>query len=152
MNKPELRYEFYMGGTPEQVWEILISPEKVKQIYYGSVIESTFEIGSPIQYVGPGAEGDKTVHVYGTMLEYKPNKILSFTHFTGKSYLTDEKEYESRITFTLESVGESTKLILVHDQWSEKDPSYENSNTSWSIILSNSKTLLETGKTLNLGF
>jgi uncharacterized protein YndB with AHSA1/START domain len=151
MNKPELKYELYIGGSPEQVWDVLVSPENVRKIYYGSIIESTFEIGSPIQYVGPGPDGNITVHVYGTVLEYIPNKVLSITHLVGESFRTDEKEYESRITFTLESVGESTKLILVHDQWSEDDPSYEGSSNIWPIILSNSKTLVETGKTLHLG-
>ena len=42
-------------------------------------------------------------------------------------------------------------LILIHDQWKEVDPYYENSNKAWWMILNNTKTLVETGSTLDFG-
>ncbi|BAU28407.1 carbon monoxide dehydrogenase subunit G [Aneurinibacillus soli] len=147
----DLRYEFYIGGTPEQVWKVLISPEETKKIYAGCVIRSTFKHGDPLQYVGPGLEGNETVHVYGTILEFERNKVFSYTQNTGKAYISNDKNYESRISFRLEPAGACTKLTLIHDQWSEKDPSYENSKKAWWLILCNSKSLVETGKTLDLG-
>jgi uncharacterized protein YndB with AHSA1/START domain len=148
----ELKYVFYIAGTPEEVWKALISPEGTKQIYYGSVIQSTFQVGASLEYVGPGADGPETIHVYGNVLEYKPNQVLRFTHFVGKSYTKDDVEdYESRISYLLEPVGACTKLTLIHDHWHEGDPHYEGSDTAWWMILSNTKTLVETGKTLDLG-
>ncbi|GHI01307.1 SRPBCC family protein [Neobacillus kokaensis] len=147
----DLTYVFYIGGTPEEVWEALISPEGTKKIYYGSVIRSTFQAGEPLEYVGPGVDGDETVHVYGEVLEYVPNQVLRFTHLVGKSYMKDnEQEYESRISYLLEPAGGCTKLTLIHDQWQEGDPYYENSDAAWWMILSNTKTIVETGKTLDL--
>lgn len=147
----DLKYVFYIAGTPEDVWKALISPEGTKQIFYGSVIKSTFQVGDPLEYVGPGADGDETVHVYGNVLEYEPNQVLRFTHFAGKSYTQgDKEEYESRISYLLEPVGACTKLTLIHDQWQEGDPHYEASDAAWWMILSNTKTLVETGKTLKL--
>ncbi|SHF19430.1 Uncharacterized conserved protein YndB, AHSA1/START domain [Seinonella peptonophila] len=143
-----LQFEFYIDGTLEQVWKALIDPEFTKQLYYGSIIESSFKVGEPLVYVGPGAEGERTTHVYGTVLAYEPNKKLSFTHFTGKAYNPDTEKYESRITYELEQVGQSTKLLLIHDQLKEDDPSYAGSQKGWPMILSNTKTLIETGKTL----
>lgn len=148
----DLKYVFYIGGTPDDVWKALISPEGTKQIYYGSVIRSTFQVGDLLEYVGPGADGDETVHVYGNVLEYVPKQVLRFTHFAGKSYTKDdEQDYESRISYLLEPVGAITKLTFIHDQWQEGDPHYENSDAAWWMILSNTKTLVETGKTLDLG-
>jgi len=150
--KNELKYVFYIAGTPEDVWKAIISPEGTKQIYYGCVIRSTFQVGELLEYIGPGADGNETVHVYGSVLEYVPKQVLSFTHFAGKSYTkNDVQEYESRISYLLEPVGVSTKLTLIHDQWQEGDPHYENSDAPWWMILSNTKTLVETGKTLDLG-
>ncbi|AZU60045.1 SRPBCC domain-containing protein [Neobacillus mesonae] len=148
----DLTYVFYIGGTPREVWEALISPEGTKKIYYGSVIHSTFQVGDPLEYVGPGVDGDETVHVYGKVLEHVPNQVLRFTHLVGKSYMKDnEQEYESRISYLLEPAGGCTKLTLIHDQWEEGDPYYENSDAAWWMILSNTKTLVETGKTLDIG-
>jgi hypothetical protein len=42
-------------------------------------------------------------------------------------------------------------LTLIHDQWKEGDLSYENSDKAWWMILNNTKTLVETGSTLNFG-
>lgn len=144
----DLYYEFYVGGTPEQVWDALVSVEATKAIYFGSVIESTFEIGAPFRYVGPGAEGDDTVHVYGTVLAYEPARTFSITHFVGESYYPGLPRYESRISYRLEPAGGCTKLTLTHDQWNENDPSYANSQKAWWMILSNTKTYVETGKVL----
>ncbi len=148
----DLRYHFYIGGSPEQVWDALVAPEQVKKIMYGSVINSSFRVGDPLEYVGPGQEGDQTVHVYGKVLEYEPYKVFGFTHYAGKSYVPDGDKYESRITYRLDPVGACTRLTLIHDRWVEGDPSYENSDGAWWMILSNTKTLVETGKTLDMGY
>jgi hypothetical protein len=147
----ELKYEIYIGGTPKQVWDSLVSPEYVQQIYYGSIIRSSFKKGELLEYVGPGAEGEETVHVYGTLLEYDPLKTLRFTHKVGPSYLKGRENYESRISWLLEPMGQCTKLTLIHDEWHPDDPSYEASDSAWWHILSNTKTLVETGRTLDFG-
>lgn len=148
----ELKYEFYIGAQPEQVWNAFLSPEGTRQTFFGCVIESTFEVGSSYAYVGPGTDGDTTVHVYGDILAYEPNKLISCTEHPGPSYYVNHHELESRMTFTLEVVGACTKLTLVNNNFSENHPSIEKANSSWWMILSNIKTLAETGKTLDFGW
>lgn len=148
----ELKYEFYIGGTPEQVWHALVSPEGTKQIFFGCVIDSTFEVGSSYAYVGPGSDGDETVHVYGTILAYEPQQLFTVLEHPGPSYYENHKELESKITFTLETVGATTKLTLINNQFSENHPSIQKANSSWWIILNNVKTYVETGKTLDFGW
>ncbi|WP_151733084.1 SRPBCC domain-containing protein [Paenibacillus tengchongensis] len=148
----ELKYEFYIGGTPAKVWEALVAPEQVKQIYYGSVIRSSFVPGELLEYVGPGADGSGTVHVYGTLLEFVPEQALRFTHKVGPSYLKGGENYESRISWLLEPAGGYTRLTLIHDSWHPEDASYAPSERAWWQILSNIKTLVETGGTLDFGF
>jgi uncharacterized protein YndB with AHSA1/START domain len=142
----------YIGSTPEHIWDILTKPEYVKQIFFGSVLQSTFEPGSSFQYVGPGSDGEETVHVYGTVLVFEPYRLMSFLEHPGPSYYADHAELESRITMMLEPVGDCTKLVLVNDQWTPNHPSQAKTPESWPVVLSNIKTLAETGKTLNLGW
>lgn len=97
----DLKYDFYIGSTPAKVWEALTAPEQVKQIYYGSVIRSSFVPGEMLEYVGPGAEGSETVHVYGTVLEFAPERALRFTHKVGPAYAGGSENYESRISWLL---------------------------------------------------
>jgi len=142
----------YIGAARERIWDILTKPEYVKQIFFGSVLQSTFETGSSFQYVGPGNDGDETVHVYGTVLAFEPCRMMSFLEHPGPSYYDNHAELESRITMTLETVGDCTKLVLVNDQWTDNHPSQAKTPESWPVVLSNIKTLAETGKTLNFGW
>ncbi|HZG18272.1 MAG TPA: SRPBCC family protein [Candidatus Bathyarchaeia archaeon] len=148
----DLHYEVYIGAKPEDVWQVLVSDEGVSKIFYGSVIRSTFQVGDELAYVGPGNDGDETVHVYGKILAFEPNRIFSFLEHPGPSYHANHAELQTRVTFTLEPVGECTKLRLVNDQFPPHHPSYENIKNGWSMILSNIKTYTEAGKTLDFGY
>ncbi|MFD2170442.1 SRPBCC family protein [Tumebacillus lipolyticus] len=148
----DMKYVFYIDAQPEQVWDAFVSPEGTKKTFFGCVIRSTFQEGDSFAYVGPGEEGDETVHVYGNILAYEPHKVLSYIEHPGACYQADHERLTSRVTFTLETVGKCTKLTLVNDQWAENHPSAQNADQHWWLILSNIKTLAETGKTLDLGW
>ncbi|MBP1999102.1 uncharacterized protein YndB with AHSA1/START domain [Paenibacillus shirakamiensis] len=145
-----LKYQFYIATTQDKVWKALVEPEYVAQIYFGCIIQSTYEKGSALAYVGPGKDGDETVHVFGTLLDYEPGRLLQFTHQVGPSYLEQPDSFNptSRITWEVEPAGSTTKLILTHDEWQAEDPNYERSDASWWFILSSLKSLLETGRPL----
>jgi uncharacterized protein YndB with AHSA1/START domain len=148
----KLNYEFYVAAPPETIWNILVTPEGTRQIFFGCVLESTFEPGADYAYVGPGNDGDRTVHVYGKWLEFEPYRLMSCTEHPGPSYTPNHAEQESRMTFTLEPVGNCTKMTLVNDAFSPDHPGIQKASDSWWMILSNIKTLAETGKTLDLGW
>ena len=147
----DLKYEIYIAATPERVWSALTSPIETPKVYDDSVLQSTFEIGSPLKYCGPGIAGDQTVHIYGTVLQFEPNRRFSHTCKVGEAYGSEHAKYESRVTYELEPIGACTKLMVTHDHWSKGDPSYENTQKGgWSRLLSGLKTWVETGKTLDL--
>lgn len=148
----ELRFDFYIGATPEHVWHVLTSEEGVKHTFFGSVIRSTFQVGDDLAYVGPGNDGDETVHVYGKVLAFEPQQTFSFLEHPGPSYHANHAELQSRVTFQLEPVGGCTRLTLINDQWTEDHPSFANAGNHWPMILSNIKTYAETGKTLDFGY
>ncbi|QJD86132.1 SRPBCC family protein [Cohnella herbarum] len=148
----ELKYVLYVGATPDKVWQALVSPEGTKAIFFGSTLLSTFEVGSSYEYVGPGNDGDETVHVYGTILVFEPNKVFSTTEHPGPSYNPDHARLQTRVTITLEPVGGTTRLTLVNDQWSDNHPSFERTSENWPYILSNIKTYAESGKALDYGW
>lgn len=148
MTAKDLYYEFYIAGTPDQVWQAIVSPEGVSAILWGSRLETTFEVGSDFRYVGPGNAGPETVHVYGKILEYEEGRTLSMTHFPGETYHPGKERYESRMTYKIEPAGPVTKLTFVHDRWDDNDPSYANTPTAWWLVLCSIKTYVETGKPL----
>ena len=148
----ELKYDFYIAAGKEKVWDALVSPQGTQSSFFGSELQSSFKEGDPFAYIGPGVDGDETVHVYGTVLAYEPLTTLSLLEHPGPSYHERHAELESRITFTLETVGGCTKLSLVNDQFTPGHPSILKAADAWWMILSSIKTYAETGNTLDFGW
>jgi uncharacterized protein YndB with AHSA1/START domain len=146
-----LEFSIYIDGKPDAVWHALTSPEGTKAIFFGSTLKSSFEVGADYAYVGPGADGDETVHVYGKFLAFEPGKRMSYTEHPGPSYRENHAELGTRVTITLSEVGSTTKLTLVNDQWPDHHPGFDHAKDVWSMILSSLKTYVETGKSLNFG-
>lgn len=142
--------ETTIQASTEKVWAAIIEPESVKAIFMGAVIESSFKVGEPIAYVGPGVDGERTTHVYGKILAFEPERKFSLTHYAGTSYHPQAANYESRIIYTLTPDAESTKVTLVHDQWIDGDPSYEGSKQAWPFLMQQLKSLVETGEVADL--
>ena len=79
----ELKYEFYIGAGLKKYGIFSSLQRGHVKFLFGSVLQSTFEIGSDYAYVGPGNDGDETVHVYGKILAYEPEKLISCTEHAG---------------------------------------------------------------------
>ena len=144
----DLTCVFYINGALEQVWQALVSPEASKKIAFGSELQSTFEVGGRLRWVGPGRDGEQTVHIYGDVLSFEPNRRFSYTCRVGEAYGAEHEDIESRVTYTLESAGPCAKLSLVHDQWKESNSAYEGTAKGWPMMLSSIKTLVETSEAL----
>ncbi|MED4750765.1 SRPBCC family protein [Brevibacillus choshinensis] len=139
-------YVTYIATTPEKLWEALTNSEFTKQYFFGSTIESDWQEGSRITYSRNGQISD-----YGTILKCEPYRILSFTW----TYVADKaiREEPSQVTFELKQMESTVKLTLRHEKLVpadivDKDDTFEGLNNGWPAIMSNLKSLLETGKTL----
>jgi len=141
-------YSVFIRATPEQVWDAITKPEFTTQYFYGSVIDSTFEPGTP--YLGWAADRSRQ-YVDGEVLESDPPRLLRHTWHS----LYDEDtagEPHSRVTWEIEpQEGGVTKLTVVHDQLEASPKTAEGVAGGWSYVLSGLKTLLETGKPLASG-
>jgi uncharacterized protein YndB with AHSA1/START domain len=133
------------GATPDQVWDAITKPEFTARYFYGSVIDSTFEPGSP--YLGWSSDRTQQ-YVDGEVLESDPPRLLRHTWRA----LYDEEtaaEQPSRVTWEIEPQdGGVTKLTVVHDQLEASPKTALNVAGGWMYVLSGLKTLLETGEPL----
>lgn len=138
----------FIRATPEQVWDAITKPEFTQQYFYGSVIDSSWEAGSP--YLGWAADRSQQF-VEGEVLEADPPRRLQHTWRS----LWDEgsaAEPPSRVTWEIEpQEGGVTRLTVVHDQLEQAPKTAESVAGGWSYVLSGLKTLLETGRPLSAG-
>jgi uncharacterized protein YndB with AHSA1/START domain len=135
-------FEIYIKTTPERLWEAITDPE-LRQVYsFGLQTKSDWTPGSRYEAVSPSAPG---VFVAGENLEVDPPRRLvqSFNALWGEDV---KEEGTSRVTWEIEPVGDSCRLLVTHDQL--REGANNQLYGGWPMILSGLKTLLETGEPL----
>ena len=157
MDKPEFVYTTYIRTTPEQLWQGLTDPAFTKR-YWNIAWESDWKTGSPLTL--ELNQGVTIADPAQVVLESEPYRRLSYTWHTftpewAAAYeISDEylarvrAERRSKVTFDIESLGELVKLTVVHDDFDAGSAVLDGITQGWPRILSDLKTLLETGDLL----
>ena len=142
MPRPEFVYVIYIKTTPERLWDALTASEFSRRYWFGTELRSDFKVGSPFALVMDGKVTDS-----GQILEADRPRRLSYTF---KHELDDEmrKEGATRVVFTLEPHGELVKLTLTHEGFAKDSRLLDGISKGWPAILSNLKSLLESGEAL----
>ncbi len=135
-------FEIYIKTTPERLWEAITDGETRSRYNFGAGIPSDWTPGSRYESSHPANSG---LLAEGVNLVVDPPRRLvqSFTALWGEDV---QSEGTSRVTWEIEPVGDSCRLVVTHDQLREgaNDQLYG----GWPMILSGLKTLLETGELL----
>jgi Activator of Hsp90 ATPase homolog 1-like protein len=139
--------EIFINSMPDKVWDILFSQNGFFKSFFGTEIHSTFNIGDTIEFVTI-ENNIKTVHIYGNIKAYDKHKLLNYTEHPGAIYAENHKDLQSDTKITFDQVGNTTRLTLLCDNFSDKTLKYK--SNQWYLILSNLKTFIETGYLLNL--
>ena len=139
MAKPELVYVNRIRATPEKVWQALTDPAFTERYWYGTRVESDWQVGSPILFHKPQGEPDT-----GTVFVADRPRTLSFGWHVAWGDFAKEKD--SRVTFTIEPDGDQVKLTLVHDDFEEGSKLMEQMQKGgWPPILAALVEVLEGG-------
>ena len=134
-------FEIYIKTTPERLWEAITDPELRKKYNFGVGVTSDWTVGS--EYRSEAGGGFEIAA--GENLEVEPPRRLvqSFQALWSEDV---KAAGHSRVTWEIEPVGDSCRLLVTHDRL----PEGANSELfgGWPMILSGLKTLLETGELL----
>jgi len=135
-------FEIYIKTTPERLWQAITDPELRSQYSFGLRTESDWTPGSRYEAVHVSTPG---VFCDGENLEVDaPRRLVqSFNALWGEDV---KAEGTSRVTWEIEQVADSCRLVVTHDQLAED--ANNQLYGGWPMILSGLKTLLETGETL----
>lgn len=144
MSKPEFVYVSYIETTPEKLWEALTSSEFTRQYWFGAEVRSDWKVGAPFALSLDGEVTDS-----GEILEADPPRRLSYS-FKHHKYEALRDEPISRVVFTIEPFGPVVRLTVLHDGFIEGGKYLGAISNGWPAILSQLKSLLETGKPLNI--
>lgn len=159
VDKPAFVYTTYIDTTPERLWRGLTDPA-FTQRYWGLTFDAEWSTGGTVVFT---IDGVRIADPAQVVLESEPYRRLSYTwhSFTpewaargGHSEADRARmaaEPRSRVAFDIEQVGPVVKLTVIHDGFEADSLVLQSISTGWPQVLSNLKTLLETGDVLPTG-
>lgn len=142
--KSEFIYVTYIRTTPAKLWQALIDPEFTRQYFFGSWHDCEWKQGAPWKLVQP----DGSVPDSGEVLEIEPERRLILKWRNEKMPEAHAEGY-SRMTYEIEQDDDSVKLTVTHSIDVPDSKLIKAVSRGWPMILSNLKSLLETGHSLD---
>jgi uncharacterized protein YndB with AHSA1/START domain/DNA-binding transcriptional ArsR family regulator len=135
-------FEIYIKTTPERLWEAITDPDLRAKYSFGVEVRSDWTPGSTYES-GHAAAGVQIAE--GENLEVDPphRLVQGFNALWGEDV---RSEQTSRVTWEIERVEDSCRLVVTHDQL--REGANGQLFGGWPMILSGLKTLLETGELL----
>jgi uncharacterized protein YndB with AHSA1/START domain len=135
-------YELFIRTAPEKLWQALTDGAVTRKYLFNETVHSDWKPGS--EWYSTGPEGKRDVD--GKVLECDPPRRLVITwHVLFDPELSNEI---STVTYLIEKRGELCKLSVRHDLADAPKTAGQVNSDGWQWILSNLKTLLETGQPL----
>ncbi|MEM5438618.1 SRPBCC family protein [Paraburkholderia diazotrophica] len=140
MTRSTFVYVTYIRTTPEKLWSALTDAEFMKQYWFGMHCESEWKAGSAWKLVS--SEGQ--LFDAGEIVEAEPPRrlVIRWRH-ENKPEL--KAEGASLCTMELESSGSAVKLSITHAIEREASKLIDAVSGGWPKVMSNLKSLLETG-------
>ena len=144
-------FEIYIKTTPERLWQAITDPEMRAKYTFGVGVVSDWTLGSRYEGI-PGQLGPQSPDggswppiVEGENLEVDPPRRLVQSF---RALWSDDVKAEgtSRVTWEIERIEDSCRLVVTHDQL--RDGANDELYGGWPMVLSGLKTLLETGEML----
>ena len=133
-------YVSYIRTTPERLWTALTDAEFTKQYWFGMRCESQWTAGSSWQLVA----GDGEVYDNGQIVEAVPPRrlVIRWQHRLKPEL---EAEGPTQCIMELEPSEGAVKLSITHTSELEPSQLIEAVSGGWPKVISNLKSLLETG-------
>jgi uncharacterized protein YndB with AHSA1/START domain/DNA-binding transcriptional ArsR family regulator len=141
-DRPTFSYTIYIEATAERVWHALTDAD-LTAAFWGHSNVSDWQVGSRWQH--RRTDGSGTADVVGTVLESDPPQRLVITFASPDGARADDA---SVVTFTIDPFHEIVRLTVRHDRLPSA-ADYESAAVGWPSVMSNLKTLLETGSVLS---
>jgi len=151
MTRPDFVYVTYIATTPEKVWRALVGTDVTRQYWAdplagcARVNVSDWKPGSRWEH--QRADESHTTDIVGKVVESTPPRRLVITW--ARPAEAEDTSKHSQVAFDIEPyVDGLVRLTVTHDDL-ERDPQMlAGVSTGWPKVLSNLKTLLETGRAL----
>ena len=143
--KTSFVYVIYIVSTPEKVFEAITKPDVARR-YLGHENVSDWKIGSKWEHIR--ANDERTVELVGKIIEVSPPSRLVIS-WANASQAADPASH-SRVTFEIVEYDEMVRLTVTHDDLIAGSGMANGVSKGWPAVLSSLKSLVETGRGLDI--
>jgi uncharacterized protein YndB with AHSA1/START domain len=140
-NRSSFVYVTFIRTTPEKLWEALTDPQFTRKYWFDTTVECGWKKGSPWKLVG----SDGSVTDTGEILEIDPPRCM-IIRWQNEWKPELKAEGPGRCTIEIEPVGSAVKLTITHEIDRPESKLITAVSGGWPRVLSNLKSLLETGE------
>ncbi len=134
-------YVTFIRTTPDKLWSAFMEPDFMKQYWFGMHIKTDWKKGSAWQLVYP----DGRVADTGNIVDIDPPKRLVL-QWRNEWKPELKAEGYAHFTMELEPLDGAVKLSITHVMDRAESKFIQAVSGGWPRILSNLKSLLETGE------
>ena len=131
----------HISAPVEKVWNALTKPEIIKQYFFGTRTNTSWEKGSPITFEGEW-EG-KTYRDKGTVLDIQKNRLIKYSYWSSMSGIEDKPENYVIVTYDIVENENDVELTITQENIPD-EKTKEHSAANWNKVLNDLKKLVET--------
>lgn len=125
----------------DAIWAGLTKPELVKQYMHGSTIVTDWQVGGSILW--QGIWDSKPYQDKGIVLQYEPNKLLSYSHWSPLSGSEDKPDNYHVITISLTEMDGVIRLGLTQSNNPSQAAADSMASNGWLPMMQSLKVLVE---------
>ena len=123
--------ETIINAPIKKVWGALTIPEQVKEWFFGTNMVTDWTVGSPVIFKGEW-EG-KPYEDKGIVLEFTPQKSLTYSYWSAFGGLPDTPENYQNVSYAVTEVDGATKLTISQSNVATQEKA-DHSNENWKMV------------------
>lgn len=132
--------EITINAPLKLVWDALVNPDSIKKYMFGTTVISDWKEGSPI--IWKGEWQGKSYEDKGFILQFEPQKVLKYSHFSPLTGLEDTPENYHTVTVHLSDMNKNVIVSLSQDH-NPTEQAREHSEQNWEMMLEALRQFIE---------
>ena len=130
-----------IDAPASRVWAALTDPDQIKEYMFGSQVETSWEVGSPITWNGE-YEG-RPYQDKGEVLTYDEPRELSVTHYSPLAGQDDKPENYHTLVYTLDEKRRKDAASSLSQDNCADEQEAEQFSANWQQMLDGLKAHVE---------
>lgn len=123
-----------------RVWRALVTPEHIKQYFFGTTVTTDWNVGSRITWKGDWK--GKPYEDKGEIIAFVPERLLKYTHYSPLAGKPDEPSNYQLVTIELNEDAGHTHVRLDQDN-NANEEARKHSEENWRAMLTALKHFVE---------